>query len=591
MAPHVFGGALPEKDLGMMERCGIPRDLAEEAARRVDSVTGAAMFGRPNDLAGDYAGIVFLDRLPGENEIREYTLRRDQPDLEDAGNGKVKEKNKYVSPPGRSNLLYFAPRTAPEWLEDRTLLVIVTEGPKKCLALSHLAWEGVSDAADKPRWLSIGLKGVWSWRGKVGKQDAPDGERQDIKGPIPDLNRINWTKRQVVILFDANVHSNESVRAARATLAAELRSRGACVLFVDLPADCGVNGVDDYIGKNGPDSALKLISGAYDPRKKKSDSGQPSKIVIGNLPDVCHIASEKVEFLVPGLLVKGTLTVLSGEASAGKTTLALWLADLIARGAAVFGERCQQHPVLYLTRENPVDYMADIVRRLKIKNGQDSNLHIWGDWVEESAPAPAAAHILAWVRECQPPPFIIIDSLIAFFDGKNENDSAEMRAFLNQGRALMRAGACGVLFLHHPGKAESAKVYRGSSDLGPAIDAGYVLHNSGDGILERLHLKLFKPRFLAQKRELLLEYHDGGFTSEERPALIYESVTQQLIKLLAGMPGCTKKQFLAAAMSKGLTQQKALRFLDDGVACGSIQRDEGSHNKQLHTLAATDTVQ
>src|SRR6516164_9359675 len=99
MAPHVFGGALPEKDLGMMERCGIPRDLAEEAARRVDSVTGAAMFGRPNDLAGDYAGIVFLDRLPGENEIREYTLRRDQPDLEDAGNGKVKEKNKYVSPP------------------------------------------------------------------------------------------------------------------------------------------------------------------------------------------------------------------------------------------------------------------------------------------------------------------------------------------------------------------------------------------------------------------------------------------------------------------------------------------------------------
>jgi hypothetical protein len=589
MAPHVFGGMLTEKDRAMLERCGIPLELAEEAARRVDSVTGAAMFGRRSDLA-DYAGIVFLDRLPGESEIREYTLRRDHPDLEDAGNGKVKEKNKYVSPPGRSNLLYFAPRTAPEWLEDTTLPVIVTEGPKKCLALSHLAWEGVSDATDKPRWLSVGLRGVWSWRGKVGKEDGPDGERQDIKGPIPDLNRIEWTKREVVVVFDTNVHSNESIRVARASLAAELRNRGARVLFVDLPnADASINGIDDYIGKYGSDAALKLITGAYDPQKKKSDSGQPSKIVIGNLPDVCHIASEKVEFLVPGLLVKGTLTVLSGEASAGKTTLALWLADLIARGAAVFGERCQQHPVLYLTRENPVDYMADIVRRLKIKNGQDSNLHIWGDWVEESAPAPAAAHILAWVSDCQPPPFVIIDSLIAFFDGKNENDSAEMRAFLNQGRALMRAGACGVLFLHHPGKAESAKVYRGSSDLGPAIDAGYVLHNSGDGILERLHLKLFKPRFLAQKRELLLNYREGtGFVSEERPAVVQQSRTQLLSKLLASMPRCTAKEFEDAAQRRGEIRWRAREFLKNGIDNGSIQLERGAHNKCCHSLASPD---
>jgi hypothetical protein len=325
---------------------------------------------------------------------------------------------------------------------------------------------------------------------------------------------------------------------------------------------------------------------------KNNNDGKSSKIVIAEIPSVQTCATEGVEFLVPGLLVKGTVTVISGEPSAGKTTLALWLSDSIARGVDVLGSRCEQHPVLYLTRENPLDYIADITRRLNIKDGPDTKLIVWGDWLKESAPDPEAAHILAWVRSCSVPPFIVIDSLSAFFNGSNENDAVEMRTFLNQARILIRTGACGVLILHHPGKAESAKTFRGSSDLKAAIDTGYVLINSGDGLLERLHLKSFKVRFLAQKRELLLDYHDGGFTSEDRPAVIRESMIQTLTKLLDSMAGCSKKQFVAAAMSTGLiTQIRARTFLDDGVACGSIQREKGSHGRHEYTLVATGRVQ
>jgi len=266
---HVYGDPLTEKDFAALERGGIPRSLAREAVRRVDSLNGAEMFSRNG--SGDYAGQVFLYTWPGEDRIREYRLRRDHPDLELGADGEFKEKNKYVGPPGRKNLLYFAPRTACDWLEDATLPVIITEGEKKTLALSHLAWHQLGDASDKPRWLAIGLGGVNNWKGTTGKQDGPNGERLDVKGPIPDLGRIQWSKREVIILFDSNVHTNEDVRIARNSLAKELRSRGAHVLFVNIPREFALNGIDDVIGQKGPDVALGLIRKAYDPKEKKAD--------------------------------------------------------------------------------------------------------------------------------------------------------------------------------------------------------------------------------------------------------------------------------------------------------------------------------
>lgn len=193
---------------------------------------------------------------------------------------------------------------------------------------------------------------------------------------------------------------------------------------------------------------------------------------------------------------------------------------------------------MYLTRENPVDIIGDTCRRLDVENGPGTNLKIWGDWCEEEPPNPAHPHIVAWVKEQAAQglhPFVVVDSLIAFFDGQNENDSAEMRAFINQGRILLRAGACGVLFLHHPGKSENSKVYRGSSDLKPAIDAAFYLSNtSDDGRLQRLYLKSWKRRAIKQRHELVLHYTEtdgkGTFTVDERPIAPVQTMGAQLRK-------------------------------------------------------------
>lgn len=253
----------------------ITPDLAKQALLyRVDSVEGAELIGRNG--SGDYSGIVFPYVLPGSDHPREYRLRRDNPDLEQRSDGTIKEKAKYLSPPGRSNMLYFVPMTDPEWLTDASLPVCITEGEKKTLALWELSWHGLSDAGLMPRFLPVGLSGAWNWRGTVGKTANATGQRQAVKGVIPDFDLIKWKKRDVYLVFDTNVKTNESVQAARRELGKELTRRGAVVRFVDLPEMAGVNGVDDLLALKGVDYVSALFDGAKSSEseitKKKSQS-------------------------------------------------------------------------------------------------------------------------------------------------------------------------------------------------------------------------------------------------------------------------------------------------------------------------------
>jgi hypothetical protein len=65
--------------------------------------------------------------------------------------------------------------------------LIISEGEFKTLALWRLApWNN----AERPRFLPVGVSGVYNWRGTVGNTASPDGEGVDVKGPIPDLERI-----------------------------------------------------------------------------------------------------------------------------------------------------------------------------------------------------------------------------------------------------------------------------------------------------------------------------------------------------------------------------------------------------------------
>ena len=138
---------------------------------------------------------------PGSDSVRDYRLRRDNPEME-YRHGELKPRGKYLSPPDRPPMLYFVPGTPLERYHDTTLPIIITEGEKKSLALETLAWHGMGDAADRPRWIPIAFAGVWSWRGKTGRTPGTHGGFDKTVGPIRDFELIAWQGRQVTIVFE-----------------------------------------------------------------------------------------------------------------------------------------------------------------------------------------------------------------------------------------------------------------------------------------------------------------------------------------------------------------------------------------------------
>jgi hypothetical protein len=223
------------EDREMLARSLITGDMPDRALlARVEGQDAKDLVGA-RDKA-DYSGIEIPYVWPGEVAVRGQRIRRDHPEVEieytEAGEEVRKERRKYVAPAGAPNLIYFFPETPVELLTDLGVPILIVEGEKKCLC----AWCLAHHNSSAPRFLPIGISGVWNWRGKIGTADGPAGKRRrSIHGPIPDLSRIPW-EREVLIAFDSDATSNQDVQKARAALARELRKRGAVrVRYVQIP--------------------------------------------------------------------------------------------------------------------------------------------------------------------------------------------------------------------------------------------------------------------------------------------------------------------------------------------------------------------
>jgi predicted P-loop ATPase len=215
---------------------------------------GGAVVGRRG--GGDYSGILIPYFLPGSEQVRDYRLRRDRPDLEYDAAGSLKAKRKYLSPPGRSNMLHLPPGVSQSLLNDPMLPIVITEGEFKTLAVWRAAHHR---ASSRPRFLPLGVSGIYNWQGMIGKTFGPDGSGMDVEGAIPDLDWIFWAGRRVVIVYGADAVTKKLVRIARSALAAHLRGRGALVGFLEWDIDRG-KGIDDHLAAVGADAVLDEIA-------------------------------------------------------------------------------------------------------------------------------------------------------------------------------------------------------------------------------------------------------------------------------------------------------------------------------------------
>ncbi|MCX6624787.1 MAG: AAA family ATPase [Acidobacteria bacterium] len=299
---------------------------------------------------------------------------------------------------------------------------------------------------------------------------------------------------------------------------------------------------------------------------------------LSQLPSVWSLESS-LDWCVEEMIARGSITLICSESGTGKTWLGYYIAGCVACGLPVLGRRVWRSKVLYLDGENPLYTVKQRLFDLGIQETGD--LIVWGGWNLSPPQGPQSRLLIEFAR--QHGPLMIFDSLIEFHPG-SEQSSTETRAFMKYFRALANLGAT-IVVLHHSGKAETAKIYRGSSDIKAAVDTAYQLESADkeSNRLGRLSLKCFKGRLMpGQNFELEFRAKEGFVACDvvTRTATVVEIITD----ILQSNPGSNQSQIVRLGRDRACRKGQ----LEQCLATGNWQKTVGPNNSILYSLPELD---
>lgn len=300
---------------------------------------------------------------------------------------------------------------------------------------------------------------------------------------------MGWTKlhtalvsgaASVIVLPDNDEHGIKHARSVRNTL----RDKVGNVRILRLPGLPEKGDVSDWIASGGTREKLEwLVTNPPTPE---------GWISAGDLADR---PMENVTWIIPNILSKPSLAILSGESGVWKS----WLGTDLAIGAAVHGRFMDHFPIENAERVMLVtaDEDAGEARR-KIKfiaagarlNGTSEaalkrNFLLWIDDLDFSDDDQFAT-LEEDVADFRPD-IIIVDHIRVCFAGK-ENDSEFARAVKRRAKALQTAHPCCVLWYHHwnkPSKEGGKRAgdrLRGTGGLRGIADHHLAVERSIEGV-------------------------------------------------------------------------------------------------------------
>ena len=131
--------------------------------------------------------------------------------------------------------------------------------------------------------------------------------------------------------------------------------------------------------------------------EEEADAAKLYDLILG----VDDIEDDPAAVIIPGMLIAGGRTVLSGRTNHGKSALAAYLAHQIAAGGNFLGLKIAARPVLYLDRENSISGLRNFQRWLGVKyyskkNRKSQFLH--RGLHSQGVPLPNDKIILAWAK-------------------------------------------------------------------------------------------------------------------------------------------------------------------------------------------------
>ena len=301
-----------------------------------------------------------------------------------------------------------------------------------------------------------------------------------------------------------------------------------------------------------------------------------SKWSIESIPSVWSLNGE-ISWLVPDLLAEGAVTLLTGDSGVGKSTFALALCGSVVRGELFLKRQTVCRKVLYVDKENSLGIVRERLDRLGIEETPD--LIVWGQWIDRAVEGPGSKAILEFAKLHRP--LIVFDSYVAFHQG-SEQDAVETRRHMQLYRNLAALGAS-VLVVHHTGKGESSKQYRGSSDIKAAVDSAWLLESLSDSSQEIRSLRLtpFKAR-ITPSEPIRLEYDSGRFDSSSDPVSLER---ERLEAIITANPEIGKTDLVKIACGSGIAKHSAEKLLQQGEAQGWLEIVTGARGKKSYRLS------
>jgi len=491
--PFRFPASLSSRHVEELEKRAISREFALQSGVRTAADNELRELNFQASLPLDerrkgLQGICFAYRDPQTNEEVSWRIKPDTPFV--MGDGKPA---KYLSRMGDKPRAYLPHTVTADMLADAKVNAIITEGEFKALAIA----EATAKAAPDRRMMVIGLQGVnggWQ-RDKVTVPTPDGGHEKKPTGPphlIEDLEKIEWRKRRVYIVFDSDVGSRKQAAlfkqnkhagswGAEHVLAELLRARGADVRIVIIPEPDGDAkvGADDYIAAHGPYEFLKLLWNNWVASRDADEvlhRPQPESYVFVEAREMVRAKPARPPFVIERLLPEAGTCMIAAAPKVGKSGLALNAALAVVKGDPFLGIfKTRPGRAVYIQTEIPAWAMSD---RLGLMGALPEGLLIWNPgrfslnlWEEdgfnkrrETGNRERVAGLIQALK-AHGVSLVVFDPL-RHFHTLSELKVEHVAHMFEIFRAIGRAVPCGVLIVHHHRKTSRSVVqYEGAEDM------------------------------------------------------------------------------------------------------------------------------
>lgn len=314
---------------------------------------------------------------------------------------------------------------------------------------------------DRDTWIGV-LAGVRKTLGEDGRKAARDWS-DSWTGGVPDSAN-----------FDKAWDSLPEPRAGAGTILHHARRDGFNLAAAMLPH----HGAKLDSAWSDDDLAEIMVEALVGPVPDDAEDDQPDVgassaggFIVLSLDDCAADMGQTPDYIVKGLIERGTVSVVYGQPNAGKTVFVAAMAHRVAKGESFFGRRVRQCPVVYLSYEGErgMRRRAGAMRR---EFGPAPDFHLVqraGSLLPRDGKPGRMERAAADLIRKTGAGLVVIDTLAAAFAGVDENTMSQngMGNVLSVCRRFAAMG-CAVVLIHHPTK--TGETMRGSGGLLGDVD-------------------------------------------------------------------------------------------------------------------------